>query len=150
MRASRPEPSSSESARWASAIRRRRRPWRARQRAPARGSRLASASGSGDAARRGNGRRARDRSLAQRGRAPAGNGHVCHGRRRPDGSMSGRAVRAAVVFLTRVPLGGFPYARSEHVWAAAYFPLVGLGLGGLLGALHHALWPLGALPDAVL
>jgi adenosylcobinamide-GDP ribazoletransferase len=61
-----------------------------------------------------------------------------------------RSVRAAVGFLTRVPVGGFPYAAVEQRWAAAHFPLVGAALGGLLGAVDHALLPLGRLPAALL
>jgi adenosylcobinamide-GDP ribazoletransferase len=61
-----------------------------------------------------------------------------------------RGVRAAFVFLTRVPLGGHPYATAEWTWAPAHFPLVGLVLGGLLAAIHRLLRPVGALPDATL
>jgi adenosylcobinamide-GDP ribazoletransferase len=42
-----------------------------------------------------------------------------------------RAVRAAVVFLTRVPLGGFPYREAEWRWAPAWFPLVGAAVGAV-------------------
>ncbi|MBV9947171.1 MAG: adenosylcobinamide-GDP ribazoletransferase, partial [Myxococcales bacterium] len=59
-----------------------------------------------------------------------------------------RGVRAAVVFLTRIPLGGRPYAAREWAWAAAHFPFVGLLLGGVLAAIHRLLWPLGAMADA--
>jgi adenosylcobinamide-GDP ribazoletransferase len=61
-----------------------------------------------------------------------------------------RGARAAVVFLTRVPVGGHPYSSNEWAWAPAYFPLVGLALGGLLAVVHRLLWPLGALADAAL
>jgi adenosylcobinamide-GDP ribazoletransferase len=61
-----------------------------------------------------------------------------------------RSVRAAFVFLTRLPFGGHPYVASEWRWAPAHFPLVGLALGGLLAALHRLLWPLGPLADATL
>ena len=47
--------------------------------------------------------------------------------------MVAEAIRAAVIFLTRVPVGGFPYSRAEWAWASAQFPLV----GGLVGALPH-------------
>jgi adenosylcobinamide-GDP ribazoletransferase len=40
-----------------------------------------------------------------------------------------RGARAAFVFLTRVPLGGFPYAEADWRWASGWFPLVGLALG---------------------
>jgi adenosylcobinamide-GDP ribazoletransferase len=44
-----------------------------------------------------------------------------------------RGARAAVVFLTRVPLGGYPYRDSDWRWASAWFPLVGAAVGGLAG-----------------
>ena len=44
-----------------------------------------------------------------------------------------RGLRAAVVFLTRVPLGGFPYRDAEWRWAPAWFPLVGAGVGAAAG-----------------
>lgn len=40
-----------------------------------------------------------------------------------------RGARAAVTFLTRVPVGGFPYASREWRWCAAWFPLVGALVG---------------------
>ncbi len=60
-----------------------------------------------------------------------------------------RALRAALVFLTRIPVGGFPYSDDEWRWAPAYFPLVGLLIGVGLGGVDRALWPLGFLPAAV-
>lgn len=42
-----------------------------------------------------------------------------------------RGLRAAVVFLTRVPAGGFPYSEVEWRWACAFFPLVGAAVGAL-------------------
>ncbi len=61
-----------------------------------------------------------------------------------------RGVRAAFVFLTRIPVGGFPYRREDWTWAAAHAPLVGLVLGAALGCLDSLLRPLGALPSAAL
>lgn len=61
-----------------------------------------------------------------------------------------RAMRAAFIFFTRLPVGGFPYRKAEWKWAAAYAPFVGLVLGSLLGVLDRALLPLGALPAAML
>jgi len=61
-----------------------------------------------------------------------------------------RAVRAAFVFFTRLPVGGFPYRKEDWKWAAAHAPLVGLVLGSALGLLERLLLPLGALPAAVL
>lgn len=59
-----------------------------------------------------------------------------------------RGARAAFVFLTRIPVGGFPYARDDWQWASAHFPLVGGVLGALVGAVACALQPLGALSAA--
>jgi adenosylcobinamide-GDP ribazoletransferase len=42
-----------------------------------------------------------------------------------------RGARAAVVFLTRIPAGGFPYAPAEQRWASGWFPAVGLAVGSL-------------------
>ncbi|AKV02214.1 Cobalamin synthase [Labilithrix luteola] len=61
-----------------------------------------------------------------------------------------RGMRAAFVFLTRVPVGGFPYARADWSWATAHFPLVGLVLGAALGGTFVLLRPVGALPAAAL
>jgi adenosylcobinamide-GDP ribazoletransferase len=61
-----------------------------------------------------------------------------------------RALRAAFVFFTRLPVGGFPYGKEDWKWAAAHAPFVGLVLGGALGQLERALLPLGPLPAAVL
>ncbi len=33
--------------------------------------------------------------------------------------------------MTRVPVGGFPYSANEWRWASAWFPMVGLVIGGL-------------------
>ena len=33
-----------------------------------------------------------------------------------------RAGRASVTFLTRVPVGGFPYSDAEWRWTSAWFP----------------------------
>lgn len=61
-----------------------------------------------------------------------------------------RGLRAAFVFLTRLPLGGHPFGEREWAWAAAYFPLVGFIVGALLSAVHTLLLPLGSLADATL
>lgn len=61
-----------------------------------------------------------------------------------------RGIRAAFVFLTRLPVGGFPYREADLVWASAHFPLVGAALGLLLGALATLLIPpLGATVAAL-
>ena len=56
-----------------------------------------------------------------------------------------RAVRAAFAFLTRLPVGGYPYTPAEWSSAPAYFPLVGLLLGVLFASAFAALRPLGGL-----
>ena len=61
-----------------------------------------------------------------------------------------RGVLAATVFLTRIPLGGFPYAPSEWRWANAHFPLVGAGIGAVAAVTWTAAAPLGLWPAAVL
>jgi len=41
------------------------------------------------------------------------------------------AFRAAFTFLTRIPVGGFPYPPKTWAWITIWFPLIGLFLGGL-------------------
>ncbi len=61
-----------------------------------------------------------------------------------------RGMRAAFIFMTRIPLGGFPYSLDDFRWASAHFPLVGFVIGGL-GALPLLLAPrTGCLLAAVL
>ncbi|MCP3986095.1 MAG: adenosylcobinamide-GDP ribazoletransferase [bacterium] len=60
-----------------------------------------------------------------------------------------RAARAAVVFSTRIPVGGGPYTEEEFRQAPAYFPLVGAGLGLATAAVHMLSFPLGAGPAAI-
>ena len=45
--------------------------------------------------------------------------------------------------MTRVPVGGFPYSPSEWRWASAWFPLVGLAIGGVCAAVWGLVAPLG-------
>ncbi len=59
-----------------------------------------------------------------------------------------RAARAAFVFLTRIPVGGFPYSPAEWRWAPAYFPLVGAFVGALAGGVLEGLRPLGVTAAA--
>jgi adenosylcobinamide-GDP ribazoletransferase len=54
-----------------------------------------------------------------------------------------RGARAATIFLTRIPVGGFPYGSDDWRWAPAYFPLVGLGLGAIMALLSWCLQPVG-------
>jgi adenosylcobinamide-GDP ribazoletransferase len=58
-------------------------------------------------------------------------------------------VRAAFVFLTRIPVGGFPYTNEEWRWAPGYFPLVGAAIGALAAWVDRELGPLGAFPAAL-
>jgi adenosylcobinamide-GDP ribazoletransferase len=52
-----------------------------------------------------------------------------------------RAVRAAFVSFTRLPLGGYPYRAQEWRWAAAHLPLVGAAIGaGSAGIWLGASW----------
>ena len=46
------------------------------------------------------------------------------------------AFRASFTFLTRIPVGGFPYPPKTWEWISIWFPLV----GGLLGAMYAAIW----------
>jgi len=46
-----------------------------------------------------------------------------------------RGLPAAFAFLTRVPVGGFPYTLEELRWSSAHFPLVGAAIGGVAGGL---------------
>ena len=41
------------------------------------------------------------------------------------------AFRASFTFLTRIPVGGFPYPQNTWAWISIWFPLVGLLLGGM-------------------
>jgi adenosylcobinamide-GDP ribazoletransferase len=62
-----------------------------------------------------------------------------------------RDVRAAFVFLTRIPVGGGPYTDQHWQSSTGHFPLVGAVLGAILAALAAALLPhLGAWPTALL
>lgn len=59
-------------------------------------------------------------------------------------------VGAAFVFLTRLPVPGWPYSRREFAQAPAHFPLVGAVLGSVLGLAMWILLPGGALGAAFL
>lgn len=60
-----------------------------------------------------------------------------------------RGARAAFVFLTRVPVGGFPYAAEEWRWSSAWFPLVGLVVGTACAAVWWLVAPLGPWVAAI-
>lgn len=59
-----------------------------------------------------------------------------------------RGFRAAFVFLTRIPVGGFPYPDEAWRWSSAFFPVVGSCLGGGLALVFLALQGAGAWPAA--
>ena len=46
------------------------------------------------------------------------------------------AFRASWTFLTRIPVGGFPYPPKTWQWISIWFPLI----GALLGGLQAAVW----------
>jgi adenosylcobinamide-GDP ribazoletransferase len=73
----------------------------------------------------------------------------------PDGDRASawtvvRGLPAAIVFLTRVPVGGFPYREAEWRWASAWFPLVGAATGALAGGVAWVAHPAGPWVAAVL
>ena len=53
------------------------------------------------------------------------------------------------MFLTRIPVGGFPYSADDWQWAGAHFPLVGGALGALMAGAYWSLLPAGSWPAAV-
>jgi len=61
-----------------------------------------------------------------------------------------RGVRAAFVFLTRLPLGGHPYSAADRAWSAAHFPLVGVVVGGLTALALRLLWGVGPIAAVLL
>ena len=61
-----------------------------------------------------------------------------------------RGARAAVGFLTRIPVGGFPYTSDDLRWGTAWFPLVGLGIGVLMVGVWLLSTPLGSGTAAAL
>lgn len=54
-----------------------------------------------------------------------------------------RGARAAFSFLTRVPVGGYPYSDADWRWAAAWFPFVGLCVGLVMAAVWREVHPAG-------
>jgi adenosylcobinamide-GDP ribazoletransferase len=66
-----------------------------------------------------------------------------------DPVTSPRSVRAAFVFLTRIPLGGFPFTEAEWRAAAAHFPLVGAAVGAVAAGVDGLLLPLGPVVAAL-
>ena len=73
----------------------------------------------------------------------------------PDAPLPPRSVLlwsipAAAIFLTRVPLGGWPYRPAEWHWCTAHFPLIGAAVGLFTGAVFALLLPIGAWPAALM
>lgn len=61
-----------------------------------------------------------------------------------------RGARAATVFLTRIPVGGHPFAPAEWRWWSAWSPVVGCGVGVLMaGGYRVGAWA-GPMAGAVL
>ncbi len=61
-----------------------------------------------------------------------------------------RGCRAAFIFLTRIPVGGFPYTPLEWRWSTAWFPFVGAALGIVMAGAFSLFRPTGALPGAII
>jgi adenosylcobinamide-GDP ribazoletransferase len=61
-----------------------------------------------------------------------------------------RGIRAAFVFLTRIPVGGFPYRSEDWRWAGAHAPFVGIVIGGITGVVDRLLAPAGETAAAIL
>lgn len=59
-------------------------------------------------------------------------------------------MRAAFVFMTRLPVGGFPYSSDDFRWASAHFPLVGLVVGAIGSVALYASTSLGPHLSALL
>jgi len=60
------------------------------------------------------------------------------------------ACRAAFFFLTRIPVGGFPYSPAAWQWSSGWFPFVGLVLGAVLAATWLAVENAGPFAAATL
>ena len=54
-----------------------------------------------------------------------------------------RGCRTALIFLTRIPVGGDGYTDDDWRWSTAWFPFVGLLIGLFLALIWHLLSPLG-------
>ena len=65
--------------------------------------------------------------------APADDVRVSAGERRALPAPL-RGARAAFVFFSRLPVGGFPFSSSDWHWAPAHLPLVGAVVGGACAA----------------
>ena len=61
-----------------------------------------------------------------------------------------RACRVAFFFLTRIPVGGFPYTDAEWRWSSGWFPFVGLVIGAAMAAVWLLVDRAGGLVAATL
>ncbi len=52
-------------------------------------------------------------------------------------------MRSALIFLTRIPVGGFPFSPADFRWSSAHFPLVGAVLGVVMFGVFAAVAPAG-------
>lgn len=59
-------------------------------------------------------------------------------------------LRAAVAFLTRIPVGSRPISALDSTWAPSAFPFIGACVGALAGAAFHGTSSLGPLAAACL
>ena len=59
-----------------------------------------------------------------------------------------RGCRTALIFLTRIPVGGDGYTESDWRWSTAWFPFVGMLIGICLALTWDLLSPLGPWPCA--
>ncbi len=55
-----------------------------------------------------------------------------------------RGCRTALIFLTRIPVGGDGYRDADWRWSTAWFPFVGLLIGLFLALIWQLLAPLGS------
>lgn len=60
------------------------------------------------------------------------------------------ACRAAFFFLTRIPVGGFPYTPDAWRWASGWFPFVGFVIGAAMAATWLVVANAGMVPAAAL
>lgn len=61
-----------------------------------------------------------------------------------------RAFRASWTFLTRIPVGGFPYPKDTWSWVTLWFPVVGLCLGAMQWGIWSLLEPLSHAPRVII
>ena len=54
-----------------------------------------------------------------------------------------RGCRTAIIFLTRIPVGGSAYRDNDWQWSTAWFPFIGFLIGLILALVCYLLAPLG-------